>query len=185
MTDVADPGLELWERLEAVEGFSMEYIHGEIIITASPNTIHNRIVNLVLDRFSSQRFTCWSTQAIAIHGYPDRTIPDLTVTGADLADEYFQVIPSESVLFVLEVVSPSRPSIRRDYEDKPEIYAQGHIPLYLLVDPNIGTWLLHSDPDSERGEYRTIHKGSFGELVQLPAPVEASIPTDRFRVYPT
>ena len=185
MTDITDPGLELWERMDPIEGFSMEYIHGEIVMMASPNTIHNRIINLVRERFPSERFESWSTQAVAISAHSDRPDPDLTVTGADLADEYFKVIPSESVLFVLEVVSPSRGSIRRDYEDKPELYAQGHIPLYLLVDPNTGTWLLHSDPDPERGEYRTIHKGSFGEPVRLPAPVETTILTDRFRVYPT
>ncbi|GAA1932677.1 Uma2 family endonuclease [Streptomyces sodiiphilus] len=182
MGGIRDPGLELYERLGPVEGFSMEYVRGDIVLTAIPDTVHNRIVHLVRGCFPGERFAPWSTQAVAITAQTDRPDPDLTVTHADHGDDYFTALPSALVLFVLEVVSTTRPAIRRDYEDKPEIYAQGGIPVYLLVDPNDGTWRLHTDPEGT--EYRTVHKGVFGEPVVVPAPVEVTVPTGRFRRYP-
>lgn len=163
MNDVTerDRGLELYESMDPIEGFSMEYLRGEIVMMAAPNTIHNRIVVLVGQHFPEPDFAYWATTAVAITGQSDRPEPDLAVTGGEHADDYFTAVPSELVLFALEVVSTTRPARRRDYEDKPEIYAQGGIPAYLLVDPNDGTWRLHTDPRPEKGRYQTLHMGAF------------------------
>ncbi|SFS36090.1 Putative restriction endonuclease [Streptomyces harbinensis] len=186
MNDVTerDRGLELYESMDPIEGFSMEYLRGEIVMMAAPNTIHNRIVVLVGQHFPEPDFAYWATTAVAITGQSDRPEPDLAVTGGEHADDYFTAVPSELVLFALEVVSTTRPARRRDYEDKPEIYAQGGIPAYLLVDPNDGTWRLHTDPRPEKGRYQTLHMGAFGEPVVLPEPLGVTIGTDRFRTYP-
>ncbi|MET2715022.1 Uma2 family endonuclease [Streptomyces harbinensis] len=179
-----DRGLVLYESMDPIEGFSMEYLRGEIVLRASPNTIHNRIVELVRGALPHPDLALWTTTAVAITGQSDRPEPDLAVTGGEHADDYFTAVPSELVLFALEVVSTTRPARRRDYEDKPEIYAQGGIPAYLLVDPNDGTWRLHTDPRPEKGRYQTLHMGAFGEPVVLPEPLGVTIGTDRFRTYP-
>lgn len=179
-----DPGLELYERMDPVEGFSQEYIDGAIVMMATPNTIHNRIVDLIRESFPSSHYARWSTQAVAIAEQSDRPDPDLTITHADHADDFFKAVPSELVLFTLEVVSTTRACKQHDYENKPRLYARGRIPVYLLVDPNDGTWRLHSEPDDHAAEYRTVHKGVFGEPVELPEPLGLTIPTDRFRRYP-
>jgi Uma2 family endonuclease len=179
-----DPGLELYERMDPIPGFTMEYIRGEIVMMATPNMIHNRIVDLIRECFPFSDFARWSTQAVAITAQNDRPDPDLTITRLEHAEDEEKAIPSEWVLFVLEVVSTTRPAKRRDYEDKAELYAQGGIPVYLLVDPNEGTWRLHTEPDAAGAQYRALLKGVFGEPVALPEPLGLTIPTDRFRQYP-
>ncbi|MFD5320291.1 Uma2 family endonuclease [Streptomyces sp. NPDC127098] len=186
VTEERDPGLELYERMEPIDGFTMEYLGGALVMMATPNTIHNRIVDLIRESLPRSEFQPWNDQAVAITGSNDRPDPDLTVTHADHADDYFKAVPSELVLFVLEVVSTTRGAKIRDYQEKPPIYAQGGIPVYLLVDPNDGTWLLHTEPSPEKGEYRTLRKGDFGDPVELPAPLDGIVvATDRFRRYPS
>jgi Uma2 family endonuclease len=185
MNDDVDRGLALYERWDPVAGFRMEYLNGEVVLTARPGMAHGRIVNRVRDRFPHSEFACWSHQAVAIAGRHDRPDPDLTVTAEAGADgQCFDAIPSRLVLFVLEVVHLTRASKRRTYEDKVEIYAQGGIPVYLLVDPNDGTWRLHSKPDQKGARYGTLHKGVFGEAIVLPEPLGLTVPTDRFLTYP-
>jgi hypothetical protein len=98
MNDITDPGLELGERMEPMDGFRMEYLGGEIVMMTTPNAFHNRGVELVRDALPSERFARRSTQAVAISGRTDRPDPDLTVTGPELADEFFTVCASEDVL---------------------------------------------------------------------------------------
>jgi Uma2 family endonuclease len=179
-----DPGLELYERMDPVEGFSTEYIHGAIVMMAAPNTFHNRIMNLIDKQIPDQDFMVWNDTAVAITGHSDRPMPDLTVTDIDLADTFFKAIPSELVLLAVEIVSTTRASKRNDHVDKTELYSQGGIPLYLLVDPNDGTWRLHTEPNSEKELYEGVQKGDFGEPITLPEPFGLTITTDRFLRYP-
>ncbi|MGW4811232.1 Uma2 family endonuclease [Kitasatospora cineracea] len=62
--------------------------------------------------------------------------PDLAVLPA----------PAARPLLVVEVVSPPH-SPETDYHAKVRDYAAMGIPLYLLVDPRLGTGIVHSEPD--------------------------------------
>lgn len=81
------------------------------------------------------------------------------------------------VLLVAEVVSPS--SRRRDREQKPRAYAQGGVPLYLLIDrfasPPAVT--LFSEPGEDGYGKRQV--AAAGEPLRLPKPFGITLDTAR------
>jgi Uma2 family endonuclease len=185
MTVTQDRMLQLYESMEPVEGVKIELLRGEIVMMATPKTFHNRIVQLVRQQVPVDRFDVWSTQAIAPTAMTDRPDPDLFLTEAGAFEDFADAVPSELVLMVLEVISTTRQARKRDFDEKPEIYARGGIPVYVIVDPS-GSGQIHvlTSPDPVRGRYRDSHIGTFGEPVRLPPPVGFTLDTGRFRPYP-
>jgi Uma2 family endonuclease len=181
MSVTDDRLLRLYQDIEPIPGLSVELINGRIIMTATPKALHNRIVDLVRDQFSTDDYDRWSTMAVAPTGRNDRPDPDLFLTGTDVVEGNPGEIPSALVLFVLEVVSES--SRRMDHHDKRELYALGSIPVYLVVDPTTGMSTVHSRPDTNTGRYLDRASHPFGETVALPQPIGRTLRTDRFRRY--
>lgn len=78
-------------------------------------------------------------------------VPDVVVVAAEAVDETTTRIPSEAVLAVVEIVSPSTVSIDRAI--KPAVYAEAAIPVYWRIE-------LHDTPKIvvstlSRGRYVT------------------------------
>jgi Uma2 family endonuclease len=82
-------------------------------------------------------------------------------------NEYY----ADGVLLVAEVVSPS--SATDDRVAKKRIYAQGKVPLYLLID--VETVTLYSDPRD--GSYRSESTVTLGEKLSLPDPFGIELDT--------
>jgi Uma2 family endonuclease len=81
------------------------------------------------------------------------------------------------VLLAAEVVSPS--SQRRDRVAKPRAYAQGGVPLFLLIDQvaDFATVTLFSDPDQT--SYRASDRAEIGRALRLPEPFGIALDTRR------
>jgi len=81
------------------------------------------------------------------------------------------------VLLAAEVVSPH--SQRRDRVTKLRAYAQGRVPLYLLVDQlaDPATVTLFSEPDES--SYRTCTPATAGQALRLPEPFGIALDTRR------
>jgi Uma2 family endonuclease len=97
-------------------------------------------------------------------------VPDVVVVSADAIDETTTRIPSNAVLAVVEVVSPSTISIDRAI--KPAMYAEAGIPVYWRVElpgsPRVVVSTL------TRGRYvtrATLTAGTHGRITK-PFPVE-------------
>lgn len=90
---------------------------------------------------------------------------------------------ADGVLMAVEVTSYDADTDRRDRQDKPAAYAAADIPVYLLVDRDAGTVVVHTNPDAERGCYLDIHRAPFGEQLTLPAPVGIALDTDILKNY--
>lgn len=67
------------------------------------------------------------------------------------------------VLMVMEVSSCDEDTDRRDRCEKPSAYAAADIPVYLLVDPESGTVVVHTGPDEEAARYRDVPLRGEGE----------------------
>jgi Uma2 family endonuclease len=81
------------------------------------------------------------------------------------------------VLLVAEVVSPS--SQRRDRVAKPRAYAQGGVPLYLLIDQlaDPASVTLFSGP--AESSYRISERAGAGRALRLPEPFGVALDTQR------
>ncbi|MGW1877805.1 Uma2 family endonuclease [Streptomyces sp. NPDC001975] len=88
----------------------------------------------------------------------------------------------EGVLMAVEITSYDSDTHNRDRVEKPKAYAEAGIPVYLLIDRDALSILVHSDPDPEDG-YRDIHVVKLGAKVTLPDPVGIELDTEELRDY--
>lgn len=89
---------------------------------------------------------------------------------------------TDGVLMVLEIASYDSDTHLRDRVEKPRGYAEAGIPVYLLIDRDNLSVLVHSDPDPDDG-YQDIHTVKFGSKVTLPAPVGIELDTEELKDY--
>ncbi|MEZ0065947.1 Uma2 family endonuclease [Streptacidiphilus sp. MAP12-20] len=158
----------------------MEYFEGEIVVEPNRSIIHD-VPGRTLVREVSEPFEAWSERGIEL-GPEDRPRPDAVIIRAGDWSVEMRDLPASLLLAVVEVVSTGRAGIRRDYQDKYLRYEQSGIPVYVIIDPNIGKWQLFQLGDE--GRYRQADGGLFGDPIHFPAPVDLTIPTVAFHRYP-
>jgi Uma2 family endonuclease len=83
-----------------------------------------------------------------------------------------------AIALVVEVTSPTSPdTVLNDRITKPVQYAKAGVPLYLLVDQELGRWTLFGLAEGwER--YQVAADGAYGEEISLPAPLNWISPSD-------
>jgi Putative restriction endonuclease len=107
-------------------------------------------------------------------------IPDLAVAhaGARNSAQYRM-----NIALLAEITSAKNPgATRNDRIWKPKWYAEGGVPLYLLVDQEQGSWTLHQLIE-DWPKYQIASSGKYGEPIELPAPFGFAIPTDKWPAY--
>ncbi|GAA2667310.1 Uma2 family endonuclease [Streptomyces aculeolatus] len=166
----------------APETVTLEFLNGRIEEKRVPDGDHDEIVRWLLRRCMQQRpdlFLYPAGRGLKVEEYrKGRARPD----GVLAPDGHFagegEWSDPEGVLMVVEVTSHDGDTDRRDRQDKPAAYAAAGIPVYLLVDRDAGTVVVHTNPDAERGCYLDTHRAPFGEEVVLPDPVGITLDTD-------
>jgi Uma2 family endonuclease len=178
-TELAD--LEaLWQRLD-IPGHRVELVGGQIVVSPTASARHSTIVYELTDALINlTRKHGWiihSNLAVHIAATRERLIPDLMVAPRDAPRFADSELRSHGVLLVAEVVSPS--SQRQDRVVKTRAYAQGHIPLYMLIDtvaePVAVT--LFSDPGQDG--YGRCEQVQAGQALLLPEPFGISVSADK------
>ena len=184
MTAVDERGMtKYFEELEPPEGVRVELLRGEIVMMASPDLVHNMIVEDVLDQIPRKRWSRLQTQDIDIPDEASEPVPDLVVLERAARPASGSLLPSSLVSMVVEVVS--RTSIQRDYEIKRSIYAAGKVPVYLIVDPIMAQCVLLTRPVGRRddADYQRQQVTKFG----APLPLEElglELDTTEFGTFP-
>jgi Uma2 family endonuclease len=84
-------------------------------------------------------------------------------------------------LMAVEITSHDRDTDRRDRVDKPLGYAAAEIPVYLLIDRDHTTVTVFSEPKD--GQYRRTESCAWGATVELPAPVNITLDTEKLKDY--
>ncbi|MYT70789.1 MULTISPECIES: Uma2 family endonuclease [unclassified Streptomyces] len=180
----ADVLLEGFLALDTPEGFRAELIEGEIVVTPPPDGDHEDYIGLVLNQVirrsrTDMQFSGNKGLKLKRGGAcpKNHAIPDGTFAPAERrlfrgADPW---MPCEGVALVVEVTS-SKP--QADREAKRRCYAQGGIPLYLLIDRDASSVTLFSDPEGD--DYREHCTRPFGKTVALPEPFAFDLETADF-----
>lgn len=83
---------------------------------------------------------------------------------------------------VVEITSHDSDTHNQDRVEKPRAYAEAGVPVYLLIDRDDLSVLVHSDPDLEDG-YRDIHVVRLGGQAVLPDPVGIELDTEDLKKY--
>lgn len=157
----------------------VEILDGEIIVQAGPMMLHD-LPGRKLVRETPEPFEAWNGRRVLI-SEEDKPRPDAVVIRARDWSDGMRDVPSSIVLAVFEVVSGGWVAVRRDYEDKRGKYQDAGIPVYVIIDPRIGEWLVLR---LEGGKYEESDRGLFGEPIRLPEPLGYTVPTLSYHRYP-
>jgi Uma2 family endonuclease len=171
---------QVWQQLD-IPGHRIELIDGEIVVSPSASLRHSGAVDELIDALIDvKRKHGWrihTNVTVHIAATRERLIPDLMIAPKDAPRFDDNELLAPGVLLVAEVVSPS--SQRRDRVAKPRAYAQGGVPLYLLIDQlaDPAAVTLFSDPHET--SYRSCDRATGGRPVRLPEPFGIALDTAR------
>ncbi|ADI09940.1 hypothetical protein SBI_06820 [Streptomyces bingchenggensis BCW-1] len=171
----------------APETVTLEFINGRIEEKCVPDGDHDEIVRWLQKRCMQHRPDLWlyaGERGLKVEAYrKGRARPD----GVLAPDGHFagdgEWSDPDGILMTVEVTSHDRDTDRRDRIEKPTAFAVAGIPIYLLVDRDACSVIVHTNPDPKLGRYRDIHQASFGEQVVLPEPVGITLDTDVLKSY--
>ena len=167
-----------WETLD-IPGHRVELIDGQIVV--SPSARHSSTIDRLIDSlFYVKRRNKWEFRTnltVHIAATRERLIPDLMIAPKDAPGFGDNELLGHGVLFVAEVVSPHSKSW--EWVAKPRAYAQGRVPLYLLIDQlaDPATVTVFSDP-AENG-YLSCQAATAGQPLRLPGPFGIALDTRR------
>lgn len=183
MTAVDERGVaEFFAGFEPPEGLKVELLRGEIVMMASPDLVHNRIVTCLMDQIPYRQWERLQTQDVDIVDEASEPVPDLVVMKVGVGPDSGRLLPSQIITLVVEVVSKT--SVDRDYGVKRLIYAAGEVPAYLIIDPIMAQCVLYSEPAGrgEGADYQVQRVTRFG----APLPLEqlgVELDTTEFGTY--
>lgn len=172
---------QLWYELEPPDGVRIELIDGELVVSPTVSVSHSAAVSaLIYQIVDVARRNDWVMHTfLTVHIPPtgERLIPDLMVAPRDSALFGDCELLTPGVLLAAEVVSPS--SRRRDREVKRRAYAQGQVPLYILIDrfasPASVTLFSEPGPDGYAQQQTSVS----GQPLRPPEPFGIDLDTAR------
>jgi putative restriction endonuclease len=145
-----------------------EVIEGEVIVNAvTPAGRHAKIILTVRRAFARHGIdNLFENTTLLVEHDQAEYVPDLAQWPEQLIEGDTWEFPAAECAFALEVVSGDRPGKRqRDYP-KALGYAQGEVPVFLLIDPIECTCTLFTEPKA--GEYSVRQIVKFGEPPLIP-----------------
>lgn len=190
---MSEPAVSLddvgYQNLRAVadrllETTRVEYVdEGVLLVMNPPGIEHRKIVRAMVDDAKRSFYTGavtvnWAVDENYQWDLPENSgrfyVPDLVFIHPDAttADE-----ERTAIVLVVEVTSPTSPdTVLNDRTTKPVQYAKAGIPLYLLVDQELGRWTLFGLAEGWQ-RYQVAADGAYGDNVSLPAPLSFSLTT--------
>ncbi|MGW7422924.1 Uma2 family endonuclease [Streptomyces sp. NPDC054813] len=181
--DVFDRIAEFAERVD--DTVRLEFIDGRIGVKKVTNGDHGSIIMWLIRQCMQARpeLDLNPTQGLKVEAYRrGRARPDGALAPVGHFAGQGDWAETRGVLMVVEVTSYDSDTHNRDRVEKPRAYAEAGIPVYLLIDRDNLSVLVHSNPDPEDG-YRDIHVVKLGGKVTLPDPVGIDLDTEELKQY--
>ncbi|MEU9284098.1 Uma2 family endonuclease [Streptomyces sp. NPDC048275] len=178
--------VEDFEELEsrAPEGVRLEYINGKLEVKAMPDGNHTSIFMWLLRQCMQQRpeLDLAPERGVKAEAYrKGRARTDGTLAPVDRFRGDGEWSETDGVLMAVEITSHDRDTDQRDRIDKPIGYAEADIPVYLLIDRDNNTVTVFSEP--KEGRYQQAPSYPWGSSVELPAPVNITLETEKLKDY--
>ncbi|MEU5579507.1 Uma2 family endonuclease [Streptomyces huasconensis] len=180
--------VEDFEELARVapETITLELINGKLEVKPVPDGDHGEIIMWLLRQCMMQRpeLALYPEQGLRIDTYRKGCIkPDGALAPVGYFAGQDEWASPEGVLMTVEVTSGDRDTERRDRQEKPRAYAYAGIPVYLLIDRDNDTLVVHSAP--QNGVYQNRRPYHYGSTVRLPSPVAITLETEKLKDYVT
>ncbi|MEU9067320.1 Uma2 family endonuclease [Streptomyces sp. NPDC048109] len=170
----------------APETVTLEFIHGRVGVKKARDADHGAVVSWLTKRCTWARpdLELCGAQGLRVDaGGDSRARPDAVLTPEAHFAGHGAWADPDGTLMVVEVTSYDPDTDRRVRHEKPAVYGQAGIPLYLLIDRDGSTITVHSSPDRQVGGYRAARVTKFGETLVLPDPVGIELDTEILKNY--
>ncbi|MCN9241832.1 Uma2 family endonuclease [Streptomyces sp. RY43-2] len=168
------------------ETVRLEFIGGRIEVKKVTDGNHGEIAMWLAFRCKQARpeLTLNTTaQGLKVEAYrKGRVRPDALLAPVGHFSGQGDWAEPAGVLMAVEITSYDSDTHSRDRVEKPKAYAEAGIPVYLLIDRDNFSVVVHCDPVPE-GKYRDVHAVAIGSKVSLPAPVNIDLDTEELRKY--
>lgn len=161
--------VEDWLNLPETVGQRVELIDGSFVVSPTPLSNHQvcagRLRTLLAAAVPDDLEV---VEAFGVRTANEVPVPDVVVGDADVLLGGATVLLPEQTHLVAEIVSPR--NRRRDYHDKPRIYAEAGIPTFLRIEL-AGAASPHVEVLGLRdGVYTLVAKASAGQTLELAEP---------------
>ncbi|MBT2450489.1 Uma2 family endonuclease [Streptomyces sp. ISL-43] len=182
----AQMSTEEFEELarNAPELVRLEFIQGRVQVKQAPDGNHQTIVMWLLKHCMQHRpdLSLYPEHGLMVESYrKGRARPDAVLAACGYLGGRGEWAEPDGVLMAVEVTSHDRDTNARDRTEKPDGYAQAGIPVYLLIDRENQSVVVHAEP--EGGRYRAITTRPFGAVIDLPEPVKVTLETEKLKEY--
>lgn len=170
----------IWQTLD-IPDHRVELIDGQIVVSPSASRRHSGAIDALIDSLTDiKRARGWqfhTNLTVHIAATRERLIPDLMIASVDAPGFGDNELLGHGVLLVAEVVSPH--SQDRDRLVKPRAYAQGRVPLYLLIDQLASPPAVTLYGDPNKSSYMSCAPATAGQPLRLPEPFGVTLDTRR------
>ncbi|MGW0335868.1 Uma2 family endonuclease [Streptomyces sp. NPDC003011] len=182
--------VDMFERIAAFaeredETVRFEFIDGRIGLRKVTNGNHSTIIMWLIRQCMQARpeLDLNPTQGLKVEAYRNgRALPDGVLAPVGHFAGQGDWADADGVLMTVEITSYDSDTHDRDRLEKPRGYAEAEIPVYLLIDREHASVVVHSKPDPKDG-YRDIHTVKIGDEVTLPEPVAITLDTGQLKPY--
>ncbi|MFJ3797829.1 Uma2 family endonuclease [Streptomyces sp. NPDC090088] len=170
----------------APETVTLEFVNGRIGVKKVADGDHSTIVSWLARRCMRARpdLDLYYGRGLRVEACREgRAKPDAVLAPEAHFAGHGEWAAPDGALMVVQVTSYDSDTDRRDRHEKPTAYGQAGIPLYVLIDRDSCTVMVHSNPDRRVGGYRDIRTSKFGETVALPDPMGIELDTEILKNY--
>ncbi|WP_345565920.1 Uma2 family endonuclease [Streptomyces plumbiresistens] len=182
--------VDLFERIAAFaeredETVRIEFIDGRIGLQKATNGNHSTLAMWLVRQCMEARpeLNLYPQQGLKVEAHrKGRARPDGVLAPVHYLLGQGDWADPAGVLMTVEITSYDADTHDRDRVEKPRGYAEAGVPVYLLIDREHASVVVHSKPDPEDG-YRDIHTVKIGDKVTLPEPVGITLDTDQLKPY--
>ncbi|WP_157246177.1 Uma2 family endonuclease [Nonomuraea typhae] len=168
---------ELFDALPPLPGLRVEVIEGTLRVSPMGKPKHQaiawRLSRLFIPVIDREDWECYGGVNICIDGPRDTLVPDFALAPKDCPLWGDSELRSTGVILAAEVVSPG--SAHDDRVIKPDLYAAGGVPIYLLIDPLEGSVSVHYEIVDELYNKKALQP--LGCTLPLPAPIDFDLDT--------
>ncbi|MFJ8645847.1 Uma2 family endonuclease [Streptomyces sp. NPDC093546] len=178
--------VEEFEELarRAPETVTLEFVNGKLKVKPVPDGDHGSIFMWLLRQCMHHRpdLDLHPEQGLVVEGYrKGRARPDGALAPVEHFAGHGEWADSSGVLMTVEITSYDSDTDLRDRKEKGAGYAQADIPVFLLIDRDSDTLVVHSEP--AHGTYQKQVTYKYGDTVELPDPVAITLATEKLKDY--
>ncbi|MET8011406.1 Uma2 family endonuclease [Streptomyces sp. NPDC005271] len=168
----------------APETVWLEFVNGRLEVKPGADGARSEIVAWLVRSCLQQRpdLSLYTYRGLKVEAHREgRARPDGVLAPRRHIVGHGEWSDPEGMLMAVEVTPRDPEAVRSVRFAKCDGYAAAGIPVYLLVDRDDRTVVVHTEP--EAGRYRSLTSRPYGTVIEIPDPVGVTLETEKLRGY--